>query len=50
MSEYSEMESKMHSSELEWVIWKEQWLTEKNIYLNKIKQLEAKGKAEHKFS
>jgi len=50
MKEYTELESKMHSNELEWVIWKEQWITEKNIYLNKIKQLEAKSKANNKFS
>lgn len=44
MKEYSDLESKMHSNELEWVIWKKQWITEKNIYLNKIKQLEFKIK------
>ena len=44
MKEYSDLESKMHSNELEWVIWKEQWVTEKNIYLNKIRQLELKIK------
>ena len=44
MKEDSDLESKMHSNELEWVIWKEQWVTEKNIYLNKIRQLELKIK------
>ena len=40
---FHELESKFNSDQLEWMKWKQNWLTEKEYYLNIIHELEKRN-------
>lgn len=37
---YNDLESKFNAEQLEWMRWKQNWLSEKECYLNRIRELE----------
>lgn len=37
---YNDLESKFNAEQLEWMRWKQNWLAEKECYLDRIRELE----------
>jgi len=37
MRKYNEMENKFNSDQLDWIKWKQNWLSEKDYYLQRIR-------------
>ena len=47
MKLYNDLESKFNTYQLEWMKWKQNWLSEKEYYVSIIHQLE--GTSDHSF-